>query len=127
MYECHFDNMEVKQYHKSQINENFKEIINSSYTKNTNTLLLSMKRNAVYSYIYCKITTILGDDFPCILSEMRSRMEMNDTRCYNESDFKFYHILLVENFNSINTSKEQLIEIFALSDIKVLFIDDLIG
>ena len=62
-----------------------------------------------------------------IKSEMCSRMQMNGTYSYNESDFKFYHILLVENFNSINTSKEQLIDIFALSDIKVLFIDDLIG
>ena len=79
------------------------------------------------SNIYCIIKPILGDDYPYVLSEInihRKKLDKDDDDDYVDADIHL--VLIVETFNAIYTSKEQLIKIFEMSDIDVFFIDDLL-
>ena len=104
--------------------------------------------------IYCEIKPLLGDDYPCVLRKMNTQIKLTDTyislenekikishqkfenrRYYNSSDgYKFdfqqniikpNYILLVKDFASSTTTKEQLIQIFNQSNIKVIFLKDI--
>lgn len=103
--------------------------------------------------IYCEIKPLLGDDYPCVLRKMNTQIKLtdnfislendkfkisheNDRRYYNSyEEYKFAfqeniikpnYILLVKDFTSSTTTKEQLIEIFQQSNIKVIFLKDVI-
>ena len=86
------------------------------------------------SDIYCTIKPILGDEYPSLLLQLNTEQEiliLDDTvfteeDCGFDFDKDFYHIVLVEEFNSKYTSKKQLTDIFEMSDIKILFMNDLI-
>jgi hypothetical protein len=105
--------------------------------------------------IYCEIKPLLGDDYPCVLRKMNTQIKLSDTYIslenekikishqkienriyYNSSDaYKFdfqesiikpNYILFVKDFASSTTTKEQLIQIFNQSNIKVIFLKDII-
>ena len=103
--------------------------------------------------IYCEIKPLLGDDYPCVLRKMNTQIKLTDNFISLENDkikishekdrryFKSYegykfalqesiikpnYILLVKDFASSTTTKEQLIEIFQQSNIKVIFLKDII-
>jgi uncharacterized protein (DUF3820 family) len=105
--------------------------------------------------IYIEIKPCLGDDYPSVLRKMKSQIELTnislkkkrqnelDELGYKEgyvggqnwAEIKYIHknydayqgkfILLIKDFNSNNTTKEQLIEIFNQTFIKVVFINEL--
>lgn len=76
------------------------------------------------SYIYIEIKPILGDDYPNVLRKMKQ--QKNLTSCDKDNMLcKKLYILLVKDFASSTTTKEQLIEIFQQSNIKVIFLKDI--
>ena len=104
--------------------------------------------------IYCEIKPLLGDDYPCVLRKMNTQIKLTDNYislendkikishakdwqryyksyegykfAFQESIIKANYILLVKDFASSTTTKEQLIEIFQQSNIKVIFLKDII-
>ena len=73
----------------------------------------------------------LGDDYPEVLRKMKTQIQL--TKAYKKDDknsnildngFCVYY-LVVHEFNSTNTSIEELVKIFAQSKIRVLFINDI--
>jgi hypothetical protein len=104
--------------------------------------------------IYCEIKPLLGDDYPCVLRKMNTQIKLTENfisienekikishqkienrRYYNssvgynfdfqESIIKPNYILLIKDFASSTTTREQLIQIFNQSDIKVIFLKDI--
>lgn len=105
--------------------------------------------------IYIEIKPCLRDDYPSVLRKMKNQIELTnislkkqqqnelDELGYekgyvggkNWSEIKYIHknynaykgefILLIKDFHSNNTTKEQLIEIFNQTFIKVVFINEL--
>ena len=102
--------------------------------------------------LYCEIKPLLGDDYPSVLRKMTSQIELtnNYARKENEpfnelSEQNRYiiftkeerfdnsqcsihptYVLLVKDFRSSVTTKEQLITIFKQSNIRVVFFDEFI-
>jgi hypothetical protein len=81
--------------------------------------------------IYIEIKPLLGDDYPNVLRKMNQQKILT----YCDLDKKFFTkfnkdkgiiILLVKDFVSSSTTKEQLIQIFNQSNIKVIFLKDII-
>ena len=76
------------------------------------------------SYIYIEIKPLLGDDYPNVLRKMKQ--QVNITSCDKDNRLcKKLYILLVKDFASSTTTKEQLIQIFNQSNIKVIFLKDI--
>lgn len=67
---------------------------------------------------YIEIKPLLGDDYPNVLRKMNTQIKLT-----NDSDGRY--ILLIGEYASSTTSKEQLIQIFKQSNIRVVFTDDL--
>lgn len=78
-----------------------------------------------YHRIYIEIKPLLGDDYPAVLRKMKQQIQLTmvGERIYNE---KYCFALLVRDYNSSSTTKEELIEIFKQSKIKVVFINEII-
>jgi hypothetical protein len=76
------------------------------------------------SYIYIEIKPLLGDDYPNVLRKMKQ--QVNITSCDKDNRLcKKLYILLIKDFASSTTTKEQLIQIFNQSNIKVIFLKDI--
>jgi hypothetical protein len=103
--------------------------------------------------LYCEIKPLMGDDYPCVLRKMNTQIELTNnyvTKQNEESDKymkeemrRYYknieeytyerrqrhitptYVLIVKDYNSTTTTKEQLITIFNQSYIKIIFIDEL--
>jgi len=67
--------------------------------------------------VYCEIKPLLGDDYPCVLRKMNTQIELINS-------YISKYILLVKDFASSSTTKEQLIQIFQQSKIEVIFLRD---
>lgn len=74
--------------------------------------------------IYIEVKPLLGDDYPNVLRKMKQQVNITSCDKYNRLCKKLY-ILLVKDFASSTTTKEQLIEIFQQSNIKVIFLKDI--
>jgi len=79
---------------------------------------------------YIKIQTFLDDEYPSILRKINSQNEKTKIRRSKDRQgcgfdhSKYDVILLVKEFKSDSTSKEQLIEIFKKSQIKIVFVNN---
>ena len=71
---------------------------------------------------YIEIKPLLGEDYPNVLRKMKNQITLTkkDKTCN-----KFKAFLILNNFNSVNTTKENLIEIFKQSNIYVIFLNEL--
>jgi len=106
-----------------------------------------------FDELYCEIKPLMGDDYPCVLRKMNNQIELTNnyaTKQNEESDkymkeemrryYKTYeeytydrrhrhiktiYVLIIKDFNSTTTTKEQLITIFNQSHINIIFIDEL--
>jgi hypothetical protein len=75
----------------------------------------------------------LGDDYPCVLRKLKSQIKLSENykKNHNEQSDKFggysrkKYCLIIGNFASEHTSKEQLEEIFNQSDIEIIYADDI--
>ena len=71
---------------------------------------------------YIEIKPLVGDDYPAILRKMNAQKEITlKTEGRNSQRF----LLLIKDYQSSATTKEELIQIFRQSDIHVLFLHDL--
>lgn len=64
---------------------------------------------------------ILGDDYPCVLRKMKNQIELTKKSSDGRKDF----VLLVDKYDGIGATREQMIKIFRKSDIHVIFCNDL--
>jgi uncharacterized protein (DUF3820 family) len=71
--------------------------------------------------VFIEIKPLLGDDYPCVLRKMKTQIELTTKTTNNPKKY----ILLINEYSSASTSKEQLIIIFKQSRITVVFINDL--
>lgn len=71
------------------------------------------------SKIYCEIKTSIGEDYPCILRKMKEQIKNTP-----DSDNALF-CLLVDKVNLIETTEDELISVFELSSIEVVFLDEL--
>lgn len=71
--------------------------------------------------VYCEIKPLLGDDYPCVLRKMNTKIKLIVSS--NEYSYNKF-ILLVKDFASSSTTKEQLTQIFQQSEIEVIFLRD---
>lgn len=116
---------EYKNYDLEILQKYFNDIFNFD---NKNMLSGCRTPNLLYidSYdIYIEIKPLLGDDYPNVLRKMN--IQKNLTSCDKDKRFdrdKMIIILLIKDFAS-STTKEQLIQIFKQSNIKVIFLKDI--
>ena len=80
--------------------------------------------------IFVEVKPTLGDDYPCVLRKMKTQKKLmacafNRPRAKAMHPFYGVTVLLVKDFNSENTSKEMLIDIFKQSNIKVVFFNEI--
>ena len=68
--------------------------------------------------LYIEIKPLMGDDYPNVLRKMTTQKKIT-----NDKDG--IYILLIDEYASSNTSKEQIIQIFRQSHIRVVFISEL--
>lgn len=74
--------------------------------------------------IFCELKPVLGDDYPHVLRKMKTQIELTKTdKNFRRSSKKY--VLIVEKFESLHCSKEQLILIFNQANISIIFIDDI--
>jgi hypothetical protein len=73
--------------------------------------------------VFSEIKPILGDDYPCVLRKMKDQIEL--TTSNNDLGLFRHFLLIIKEYNSNTTTKEQLVKIFKQTNIKILFIDEL--
>lgn len=76
-----------------------------------------------YACCYIEIKPLLGDDYPNVLRKMTTQIKITNVNL-KVKDRPMY-ILLIGEYSSTVTTKEELVEIFDLSGIRVMFIRDI--
>lgn len=73
--------------------------------------------------VYLRITPCLGNDYPAVLRKMKLQIALTDnaTRFTCENNI---FVLLVKHFKCVSATKEQLVDIFLQSRVRVLFLND---
>lgn len=72
--------------------------------------------------VFIELKPLLGDDYPEVLRKMSTQIKLTK----NDKTFTFNRFyILVKDFDSSTTTREQLIKIFLQHDIKVIFMEDL--
>lgn len=79
-----------------------------------------------------EIKPLLGDDYPNVLRKMSTQKKLTAANCSNSRNknnyihtYDMYFVLLIDEYASQNTTREQLITIFRQSEIRIIFIDEL--
>ena len=88
--------------------------------------------------VFCELKPVLSDDYPCVLRKMKTQIEFTktDKDFNNKMSIKYFdktdicyikrkYILIIGNFKSTTTSKEQLIRIFKQSNIHIIFTEEI--
>jgi len=79
-------------------------------------------------FVFSEIKPLLGDDYPCVLRKMKNQVELTKNAYKEKTGFGIFHLkylLIIKEYNSINTSKDEIIKIFNQSHINIIFIDEL--
>jgi len=77
------------------------------------------------NYLYCELKPTLSDDYPCVLRKMTTQIKLTLDSKHSKHTAPVHFVLLVGNFTSNVTSKEQLIKIFSQYNIEVIFTNEL--
>lgn len=78
--------------------------------------------------LLCELKPVLSDDYPRVLRKMKTQIELTQKKGHGFcDDFLKYYVLIIGSFESSSTSKEQLIEIFKQSNIRVIFTEKIFG
>lgn len=78
---------------------------------------------ATYGYAVCvEIKPTVGDDYPAILRQIK---RLGRTAKYDYGEDTRFNVLLVGSYTGVGATKEQFVQIFKLSDITVIFADEL--
>jgi len=83
--------------------------------------------------VCCELKPMLGDDYPCVLRKMKTQIQLTEKHKFpgkftymDTYEYQKIYTLIIGKFESTSTSKEQLITIFKQSNIKIIFIDELL-
>jgi uncharacterized protein (DUF3820 family) len=98
-------------------NNLFKNHRNIGYTYGSDDV--SYDFPSICTSLYIEIKPLMGDDYPNVLRKMSSQIKLT-----NDDEGKF--ILLIGEYASQHTTKEEIIEIFKLSKIRVVFINEIL-
>jgi hypothetical protein len=80
-------------------------------------------------FVFSEIKPLLGDDYPCVLRKMKNQIELTKNAYKKETGFGIFYLkylLIIKEYNSINTSKDELIKIFTQSGIKIVFTNEIL-
>lgn len=94
------------------------------YEQNTdkNQYKITFNIRNIKSAVFCEIKPTLGEDYPCVLRKLKTQIELS--AIYKPFlHLECRYILIIGSFTSKTTSKEQLIQIFKQSKIKIIFTD----
>ncbi len=77
--------------------------------------------------MFCEIKPILSDDYPSVLRKMKTQIKLTNINLNKTEDsiLPHYYILIIRDFTSSITSREELIKIFNQTRIKIIFINDI--
>jgi hypothetical protein len=95
-----------------------------------NTTIPMIKGAAI---VCCELKPMLGDDYPCVLRKMKTQIQLTEKHTFSGNftymeayEYEKIYTLIIGKFESTITSQEQLITIFKQSNIKIIFIDELL-
>jgi hypothetical protein len=127
-YENNF-NKHYEEYRKQYYIDIIKQYCNKNvYVTKVNENQYKIETNVCdyYYEICCELKPLLSDDYPCVLRKLKAQITLtnndiikNTTPGYRK--ISSIYTLIIGNFTSTNVSKEQLIEIFNQSNIKIIF------
>jgi hypothetical protein len=121
---------DCRRQHYDKLLRNYSFEYSSTIVKNTNGEYKVTIRDSLDTTSFCcEIKPILSDDYPCVLRKLTNQIQITETSNKSKYDNTFQnmrYVLIIENFTSTYTTKEQLIEIFKQSKIDVVFIDELV-
>jgi hypothetical protein len=76
--------------------------------------------------IFLELKPLLGDDYPEVLRKMSTQIKLTkNDKTFDKNFDIFYFYILVKDFNSSTTTREQLIKIFLQHNITIIFMEDL--
>ena len=78
--------------------------------------------------IYMELKPILGDDYPNVLRKMKTQISLTNDKLEKEQHYQYFHgefVLLVQNFESTSTTKDDLKRIFNQTHIRIIFTNEL--
>ena len=127
---CFLPDINAAEYHKQKIyqSEIAKTLsIIARKDESSKAMLRFLAVNVDNCDIYVTIVPTLGDEYPFVLRKINKNTQ--DPMDYLENDclIEVHYVLLIEDFQSMYTSKEQLKEIFQMNQIRILFFNDLLG
>jgi len=80
-------------------------------------------------FVFSEIKPLLGDDYPCVLRKMKNQVELTKNAYKEKTGFGIFnlkYLLIIKEYNSINTSKDELIKIFTQSGINIVFTNEIL-
>lgn len=78
---------------------------------------------STHEYAVCvEIKPTVGDDYPAILRQIK---RLGRTAKIDYTEYDRFNVLFVGSYTGVGATKEQFVQIFKLSDITVIFADDL--
>jgi hypothetical protein len=80
-------------------------------------------------FVFSEIKPLLGDDYPCVLRKMKNQVELTKNAYKEKTGFGIFHtkyLLIIKEYNSINTSKDELIKIFTQTGINIVFTNEIL-
>jgi len=110
-----------EEYYRKLLNKYGGFYINKNKTQYDFTIDICNTRSA----ICCELKPTLSDDYPCVLRKLTTQIELTKNDKTTFETFHKKYILIIGNFTSANTSKDQLITIFKQSNIIIIFTDEI--
>ena len=77
--------------------------------------------------VCCEIKPTLSDDYPRVLGKLKRQIEKTNNDKTVFQYWKKKYVLIIGTFKAESATKEQLIEIFGQSGIKIIFTSEIIG
>jgi hypothetical protein len=138
LYKKNYENDFNKHYEEYRL-QYYSDLINKYCVKkvyvnkkNENQYVIKISICDYYYEICCELKPVLSDDYPCVLRKLTTQIKLteednnkkaNGYRGYRRTNL---YTLIIGNFTSVSTSKEQLITIFKQHNIKILFTNELL-
>lgn len=77
-------------------------------------------------FIFCEIKPLLSDDYPNVLRKIKMQKKITE-KCKKYIPHYSFYYLIIDKFVSDNTTEEELLNIFRQSNIKIIFIGDILN
>lgn len=120
-YDFHYD-----KHRRNYYNDIIKKYVNNYYydynlsRKNINQYEIEIDIPAENWVLYCELKPTLSDDYPGVLRKLKNQIALTKTPNQNLNV-----LLLIGNFTSTSTTREELIKIFKQSNIQIIFTNEI--